>query len=162
MIPTLETDRLRLRPWRAHDFEPMAAFYADDRTGRYIGRRISREQAWRHLVVIVSHWFLCALKKRARAGLPAIAAFGIQRDFPRSEVGWGLTYDGQWHGYATEAAARAQSYAYNIEMTRLVSYIAPRNERSIRVAERLGVAPAGSIQLCGQEAIIYRHPSPGN
>jgi hypothetical protein len=66
MIPTLETDRLHLRPWRAHDFEPMAAFYADERTARYIGGTIGREQAWRRLAAIVGHWSLVGGRKEGR------------------------------------------------------------------------------------------------
>jgi RimJ/RimL family protein N-acetyltransferase len=114
MIPTLETDRLRLRPWRAHDFEPMAAFYADERTARYIGGTIGREQAWRRLAAIVGHWSLSgfglwAVEKRDDGRFVVYCGLWYPEGFPEIEVCWGLCYDSQRHGYATEAAARAQS-----------------------------------------------------
>lgn len=49
-------------------------------------------------------------------------------------------------GYATEAAAR--DYAFNtLKTNTLVSYIDQENERSKRLAERLGAAHEGDIQL---------------
>jgi ribosomal-protein-alanine N-acetyltransferase len=127
----------------------MAAFYADERTARYIGGEISREQAWRRLAAIVGHWSvrgfgLWALEKKSEGRFVGYCGLWYPEGFPEVEVGWGLSYDSQRHGYATEAAARAQSYAYNIGVTRLVSYIVPWKLRSICVAERLGAAPAGN------------------
>ena len=62
-------------------------------------------------------------------------------------------------GHATEAAQEVRSYAYNeLGATTLVSYIAPDNVPSIRVAERLGAEHESTIVLRGEPAKVYRHP----
>ena len=50
--PTIETARLLLRPLRPEDFEPWAAFAADEPTMRHLGGVQSRSQAWRSAVVM--------------------------------------------------------------------------------------------------------------
>ena len=44
MIPVLETERLRLREWRAGDFEYFAAIYAREADARFIGGVHRRDQ----------------------------------------------------------------------------------------------------------------------
>jgi RimJ/RimL family protein N-acetyltransferase len=55
------------------------------------------------------------------------------------ELGWALVRDAWGHGYATEAATAMRNHAFDeIGFRRLISLIHPRNERSLRVADRLG------------------------
>ena len=54
--PTLETDRLILRPTAAEDFEPWAAVMADPQVARYIGGLQSRHGAWRGFLAPASRW----------------------------------------------------------------------------------------------------------
>jgi RimJ/RimL family protein N-acetyltransferase len=58
VIPVLETERLRLRPFRLSDFDDYAAMCGDPEVARYLGTRFSREQSWRHLAFLVGHWKL--------------------------------------------------------------------------------------------------------
>ena len=73
---------------------------------------------------------------------------------------WGLLPAFRGHGYATEAATRARAYAYGeLGWPTIVSYIAPENAPSRRVAERLGAKPDGSIEMRGAVVDVWRHPA---
>ena len=55
----LETERLLLRMWREDDFETYAQMCADPDVMRYLGgKTFSRMEAWRHMAVMVGHWYL--------------------------------------------------------------------------------------------------------
>ena len=77
-------------------------------------------------------------------GGPMIGRVGLHRpespDWPGLEVGWALHPDHWGHGYATEAGARAITYAFEvIGADEVVSVILPENVRSQQVAGRLGL-----------------------
>ena len=50
-----------------------------------------------------------------------------------------------WHaGYGSECAVRVRDYAFEVlNLTRVVAYARPDNERSVRVLEKCGMRPAG-------------------
>ena len=52
--PVLQTERLILRPTRAEDFEPWAAFMADEAATRFIGGAQPRATAWRGFLSMVA------------------------------------------------------------------------------------------------------------
>jgi RimJ/RimL family protein N-acetyltransferase len=55
------------------------------------------------------------------------------------ELGWLLAKEHWGQGYATEAAAAARDYAFiTLKLPRLISLIMKGNDRSIKVAERIG------------------------
>jgi RimJ/RimL family protein N-acetyltransferase len=77
-------------------------------------------------------------------GGPMIGRVGLHcpesPDRPGLEVGWALHPDHWGRGYATEAGARAITYAFEvIGVDELVSVILLENVRSQRVASRLGL-----------------------
>ena len=56
-IPTLETPRLRLRPYRLDDFEPYAVMWQDPRVVRFIGGvPFTREQSWTRFLRQIGLW----------------------------------------------------------------------------------------------------------
>lgn len=58
-IPTIETDRLRLRAFEPGDLGPYAEIYADDVFGRYLGgKTLTRRQVWENIAIILGHWAL--------------------------------------------------------------------------------------------------------
>jgi ribosomal-protein-alanine N-acetyltransferase len=74
---------------------------------------------------------------------------------------WGLVRKYRGRGFATEAAARARDFAYGtLRWVTVVSYIAPENAASRKVAERLGATHEGKAQLKTTTADVWRHPSP--
>jgi RimJ/RimL family protein N-acetyltransferase len=66
-----------------------------------------------------------------------LAEFGD--DIGVVELGWLLAKEHWGQGYATEAAAAARDHAFKeLRLPRLISLIMKGNDRSIRVAERIG------------------------
>ena len=56
--PTLETERLILRAPAAEDFEPWAAFGADEETMRHLGGVQARSVAWRGICQVAGAWVI--------------------------------------------------------------------------------------------------------
>jgi RimJ/RimL family protein N-acetyltransferase len=71
------------------------------------------------------------------------------------EVGWKLDRDVWGHGYATEAAAASLDWAWRaLDVDRVLSVIAPENEASLRVAERLGMGKLRDDVTDGRPVVI--------
>jgi RimJ/RimL family protein N-acetyltransferase len=167
----LETERLVLRTWRADDVEPFAALNADPRVMAHVGARrpLERGESERLLAQIIRHWDehgfgLWAVEHRAEATAPfgfvglAVPSF-LPAVLPALEVGWRLAAAWWGRGYATEAARASVECAWAaLRLERLVSVIHPANERSLRVAAKLGMRrgrdrplPGTSERLCVME-----------
>jgi len=72
------------------------------------------------------------------AGL-AVPSF-LPEMMPAVEVGWRLARDGWGRGLATEAARAALDEAFGpLGLASVISIIAEGNERSVRVADKLGM-----------------------
>src|SRR5690606_16389669 len=56
--PTLETERLILRPPALEDFDAYAAFMADEQATRFLGGVQSRSVAWRGFATLGGSWAL--------------------------------------------------------------------------------------------------------
>ena len=165
MIPVLETERLILREGRESDLEVLVAFYADEEASKPVGGPLTRAQAWGRMAFNRGHWALrgygnWALEEKATGDYAGWAGLWFPEGFPEREVGWGLMLSKRGRGYATEAASRARTFAYEIlGWKTAISLIAPDNPRSRRVAERLGATFERAIQHEGMEFGVYRHPS---
>ena len=74
------------------------------------------------------------------------------------ELGWLLLPQARGQGYATEAAAALRDHAFTaLGLDRLVSYIAPGNAASRRLARALGARVAGLVD----EAEVWVHRPQG-
>ena len=149
--PTLTTERLVMRPFRADDVDPfLAAMTAPEvREALHVPDDYSKAAAWGALCFFPGLWELrglgqWALEERAtgrfvgRAGLH----WRIDDDWPGVEVGWMLDPSVWGSGYATEAGARAVRYGFEeLAEDALYSVILPTNTRSQAVAQRLGYLP---------------------
>jgi RimJ/RimL family protein N-acetyltransferase len=162
-VPILDTVRLRLRPWRDDDLEAYAAMNADPETMRYIGRgdTLSRADAWRSMAMLVGHWQLrgfgtWAVEERDTGTFVGRVGLHYPEGWPGLEVGWMLDRATRGRGYATEAARASLEYAWRtLDVDHVISLIQPENAASIRVAERIGEAREGTIELDGVEALVY-------
>jgi RimJ/RimL family protein N-acetyltransferase len=165
-IPTLETERLRLRGWRADDLERYAAFVADETATRFIGGTGNRGNAWRRIATYLGHWALrgygnWAIEDKSSDRWVGYAGLWNPEGWPEPELMWSLAADAQGRGYATEAARCARAFAYReLGWTTLTSFIDPRNDPSLRVARRLGAAYERDVKLIENWAGVYRHPGP--
>ncbi len=166
LTPVLETPRLRLRGWRAEDIEPLADFFADEDSARFVGGVCSRRDTWRRLAAIAGHWTLrgygvWALETKDTGDFAGWCGLWCPDEFPEIEVGWSLRASFRGRGLATEAAARARDFGFAVlRLPTLVSYIAAENVPSQQVARRLGARPDGEAEIQGRSVPVWRHPAP--
>ncbi|MFL6263203.1 MAG: GNAT family N-acetyltransferase [Thermoanaerobaculia bacterium] len=163
-IPTLETERLWLRPFRASDFEEYAALYADPEVLRHLGggpEPWDRGRAWRHLAFQQGCWLLggtgmWAVEHRETGAFLGALGFAAPEGWPGFELAWTLARRWWGQGYATEGAREALAHAFDVlAKDRVISLIAPENRASIRVAERIGERLEGRIHHFGREMLCY-------
>lgn len=163
-IPTLETQRLRLRPLRADDFEDYAALYADPEVLRYLGSGSEpwdRGRAWRHMAFVKGHWDftgtgMWVVEHKETGAFLGMTGFAAPEDWPGFELAWILARRWWGHGYATEGARAALDHAFTVlKKDRVISLIHPENRASIRVAERIGERLQGRILHFGREMLCY-------
>jgi RimJ/RimL family protein N-acetyltransferase len=162
-IPTLETERLVLRPFRSGDFEMYAGMAADPLVMRYIGdgKVVGRDDAWRSFAMLVGHWELrgyglWAVARRGDDRMIGRAGFYYPEGWPGFELGWTFERAAWGNGYATEAARRALAYAFDVlAKDEVISVIHPENAASIRVAERIGERFDRTHPIRGEERLIY-------
>jgi RimJ/RimL family protein N-acetyltransferase len=143
--PTLETERLILREWRESDLDAHAAMSADPEVERFLSGPLDRATAWRSMAFHVGHWVLRGYGNWAvelKDGGEMIGRVGLwnPEGWFGVELGWKLARHAWGFGYATEAGQAGLEWAFaQLDVDEVISVIAPANERSLRVAERLGM-----------------------
>lgn len=165
-VPTIETQRLRLRALGEADFGPLAEFYADDRS-RFVGGPKNPDETWRALACEIGHWSLrgygrFGVEEKASGAFVGVIGPWNPHGWPEAELGWDLMNGFEGRGYATEAARAARDYAYTtLGWTSAISLVADGNDGSARVAERLGATLERVMDhaMFGPTS-IYRHPAP--
>lgn len=167
IIPTIETERLRLREWRIADFDGYLALKTSPELQKYyLGGAKSAQQAWEDFCAVSGQWvlrgvgiFLAADRKTdAPRGCTGLW-FPLDQEVP--ELCWSLFPGNMGRGYATEAALAARQWVHeNSPYHKLVSYIHPDHTASCAVAERLGAKPRNRIMLYGEDRLVYHHPEP--
>ena len=142
--PTLETERLILRPPGPQDFEPWAEFHADLEVARYLGGPLSRAMAWRAICAMAGSWVIngfamfSVVEKSTGRWVGRIGPWRPE-GWPGPEVGWGLAREAWGKGYAVEGATATINWAFeNLDWSEVTHAIDPANQPSRRVAERLG------------------------
>jgi RimJ/RimL family protein N-acetyltransferase len=148
-IPTLTTERLRLRAFRDDDAPALAAMNADPEVMAWMSRALDRAQSDGFLRRIREHWVadgfgLWAVERiqdGAFLGFGGLAPPAFEAPFgPAVEVGWRLARHAWGRGYATEAGAAAVRYGFEVlGLEEIVSFTAVGNVRSRRVMEKLGL-----------------------
>jgi RimJ/RimL family protein N-acetyltransferase len=187
-VTQLRSDRLLLRHWRAEDREPFAAMNADPEVMRHFPAPLSREQsdalaAREQAAISEQGWGLWAVEvadggkagrgagaPRGRDGAPVATFAGFiglavprftAHFTPAVEVGWRLARPFWGHGYATEGARAALTYAFGeLGLQEVVSFTTVANAGSRRVMERLSMThdPADDFDHPGlPDSPIRRH-----
>lgn len=177
--PTIETERLILRPPEAADLDGWAELMGDAEAARFIGGVQPRAGAWRGLAAMTGSWALHGFGMFSvveKASGRWIGRLGPWRPegWPGSEVGWGLVRSAWGKGYATEGAAAAMNWAVGaLGWNDIIHCIDPANQASARVAERLGSTLRGrgrlpapfeqvEVDLWGQSADSWRERGLGS
>lgn len=139
-----------LRRWRAQDREPFAHLTADPQVMRHMfPGPLSRAQSDALVDRIETHfethgfglWALEIPGITAFAGFVGLSIPSYQAPFtPCVEVGWRIAHAHWGQGYATEAAAAALAYGFDVlGLQEIVALTVPDNLRSRRVMEKLGM-----------------------
>lgn len=160
----LETERLRLRPYRTGDVEELAPMFADPDHMRYYPAPFTREQteAWveRQFQRYRDDGFGLLVVEDRRTGAivgtvgPALQEVEGER---LVEIGWHIRPGLKGSGYAPEAAAAARDWAFaNLDVGHLISLILPENAPSIRVAEKIGMRLEREADFKGLRHCVYR------
>jgi RimJ/RimL family protein N-acetyltransferase len=153
--PSLETDRLLLRPWRpAEDLDALAALNSDPAVMRWVtpNRPLRREESADLLDRVVRHWdehgfgLWAVVPREAGARCIGFAGLAIPSFLPAIlpavEVGWRLAPDWWGRGLATEAARASIAFGFErLGLRSIITIVDARNQRSLRVAGKLGMRP---------------------
>jgi RimJ/RimL family protein N-acetyltransferase len=155
--PTLETARLRLRAWQPEELAWYLALRADPEVSRFLGdghpesaseARISFEwgiAAWARLGL--GGW---AIEERSTWILVGYCGLPLWREGTPEEaveIGYGYARDAWGKGYATEAAAAAMRWAFEVRgFDALVALTSPENRASQRVLAKLGFTRDGEAE----------------
>lgn len=161
----LETDRLILRPPVEADGEPYVAFYQSDRA-KYVGGVLDERKAWYAFYTELGHWALrgygtfIVTRKSMNRSIGVVGPF-YPHTWPEPEIGYIVFEGAEGQGIAFEAAMASRAFAYrHLGWTTAVSYIDPLNERSIRLAGRMGASLDPDAVSLDEGDLVYRHPGP--
>ena len=151
--PTLQTDRLILRPISAEDFDAWAVAVADETTMHFLGGPQARSVAWRGFVGVAGSWAIQGFGMFSvieRATGRWVGRVGPHRPegWPGEEVGWMIVREAWGQGYAGEAASACMDFAVDeLGWSRIIHCIDAGNLASQGVARHLGSKLAGIARM---------------
>ncbi|MGA2550300.1 MAG: GNAT family N-acetyltransferase [Burkholderiaceae bacterium] len=167
--PTLETERLILRPLVLSDFEAYVSFWQNPEVVRYIsGAPIPRDASWTRLLRTAGHWqflgfgFFAIEHKATRLLIGEVGFQEMRRVIEPSiegtlETGWGILPEYQGQGMATEVVRAALEWAGlahpRMEYSCIVS---PENQPSLKLAAKFGFEKDTTTTFLGKPVVILR------
>lgn len=163
MQGVIETERLTLRPMRADDLDAFTHLYADPAVARWVGGVKTPEEtgawlAWRmESFALQGYGHLAVLDRETGSflGRCGLAHWEIEGK-DELEIGYALVRSAWGRGFATEAAKAVRDYAVvELGQRRLIALVAYGNERSARVAGRLGMTHERDVEFHAQTHRLY-------
>ena len=173
VVPVLETSRLRLRGFRADDFEPWFAMSQLPDFHRYLTPEpMPAEEVWKLLLRSAGHWVIMgygfwAVEEKASGRFVGGTGFlSLHRaiepplgDAP--EIGWVMHPDLHGQGYASEAVAAALAWGEShFGPVRTVCIIDRDNHPSLKLAARHGYHEYARGIYHGQSIVLLERPAP--
>jgi RimJ/RimL family protein N-acetyltransferase len=161
---TLETPRLVLRPPVDADAAPLMEIHQNPDVMKYVligNPAAGILAAWRSIALMVGHWHLRGYGQWTvidRADGHVIGRVGLwnPEGWPGLELGWVIRRERWGQGLATEAASTALQWTWDhVETDHVISLIQAGNERSIRVAEKLGERYERTEIVSGSPLQVY-------
>lgn len=143
IIPTLETERLRLIPPSSDSFQIYRQFYTDSLASRHYGGPISSSQAYERLVADVRSWHqlgfgVWVIQLKADESLLGTCGYWKGVGWP-AELTWWLLTEARGRGFAQEASAAALLYAYTtLNWDTVETYMNDDNVAARNLVESLG------------------------
>lgn len=159
----LETERLRLRKFTLGDTKFIIELLNSPGWIEFIGDRNlkTEEQAIAYLQngpmkSYVQNGYGLSMVE-TKEGQPIGMCGIINRDtLEHPDIGFAFLEEFTGKGYAYEIASATLSYAMNtLNIAKIVAITLPRNTRSIKLLERIGMKPVRSLLQNGEELILF-------
>jgi RimJ/RimL family protein N-acetyltransferase len=170
--PRIETERLVLRHWRKDDFRPYHEILCQPEVHRHFGPKpATAEDCWRRLLASVGNWQFngfgtWAVDRKSDGKLIGnVGLFTAWRDIEpefgeEPEMGWIMDTATHGQGMASEACRAVLDWAHaNLAPTPLWAIIAPANESSMKLAERLGFERVTEVSYHDDPTVVLRRPA---
>lgn len=159
----IQTSRLLLRPFLQDDLDFLIRLFQDRQVMEFSNGLRSPEESeiWLENQIKsqngINGYSHLAIQLRSNSeliGYCGIAELPIPDHQTEMEIGYRLSPEFWDNGFATEAAIAVRDYAFNeLSLARLVALVDPGNDRSIKVAQKLGMKFEKEIMMPG-----YSHP----
>jgi [ribosomal protein S5]-alanine N-acetyltransferase len=154
-LPVLQTPRLTIRPLSESDVAEVFAVFSDPIVMRYWDGALmkSLDDAMRYIDHIhhgfrrreVFQWGIADSATHAVLGTCTLTQ--VSTIHQRAEIGFALRQERWGQGLGSEAVARMIAFAFEtLHFHRLEADVDPRNERSIRLLDRLGFTREGQLR----------------
>ena len=171
IAPVLETSRLRLRGFRADDFDAWFAFTRTPAFYRYLSpEAMPAEEIWKLLLRSAGHWVIMgygfwAVEEKATGHFVGGVGFlhllrAIEPPLGEApEIGWVLDPARHGQGYASEAVAAVLAWGENhFGPVRTVCIIHPENEPSLRLAAKFGYREYARATYHAEPIVLLERP----
>ena len=165
-LPRLETDRLFLRQIDVDDLDAMVALDSDPEVMRFIRAPITEATQQDRLVQLIGRLdrdygpglgFWSVFPKETPKNFLGFVLLTTLDSNNEVEIGWRFNRTAWGRGYATEAAQVVLDYGFrDLALDPIVAVIKPGNQRSLAVAEKLGLARDGTRRAYGTDLPFYR------
>ncbi len=151
-MTTVETERLRLRPFVTDDWSVLARLYGDDtimrhmQSGRGLARPEAEARARGNINNFNDHWRrrgfgVWAVTDRQTGRLLGQCGLRFVEEAGDVEVLYLLNKTAWGRGLATEAADAALTFGFETErLQRIIGLVRPENTASRKVLEKVGLA----------------------
>jgi RimJ/RimL family protein N-acetyltransferase len=158
----IETERLLIRPFDPSDADSMAKVYGDPEVMRHVvlgvldhDRTAALLESYRRSQD--EHGFSTwAVVEKESGAVVGDVGFGIYASTGEPELGYTLATRVWGRGYGLEAARACVESAFaHLPHRRLLAKIEPENERSLRLAEQLGMCPVETISVGGRPHVLF-------
>ena len=170
--PRIETERLVLRPWRKEDFRAYHAILRHPEVHRHFGPEpMGQEECWRRLSAAVGSWTLIgfggwAAERKSDAKLVGMLSLfnawrAMEPEFGEEpEMGWIFSHEVHGQGMAVEACRAVIEWAETtLDPTPIWAIIAPANEPSLRLADKLGFERVSDTLYHDDPTVVLKRPS---
>jgi RimJ/RimL family protein N-acetyltransferase len=171
-IPTIETDRLKLRAHKLEDFNDLKMMWAHPEVTKFIGGIPSTDQqSWMRLINYLGHWQLMGFgywaieEKSSGKYIGDIGLADFKREITPSirdtpEAGWALSAEAHGKGYASEALKAVLEWGdRSLKSQKTVCIITPENVKSIELAKKFGYVEMQSTLFNEKAVVLYSRVS---
>lgn len=160
---SFETERLRLRSWRASDFDAAQRLFRDPEVMRYIPiPPIDTEEKARELFERIrarepaTGMCLWVVEDKLTGAVLGDCGLKPLDEGEEIEVGYHFFPEHWGLGYATEAARGALEHGFErLGLDRIVAVVLPENVASTRVLEKAGMRRAGERKAYGANTVFF-------